>query len=405
MAYPQFGQVDPALMNQAYSLELKSFDDFVLPRKVPSAGTALFREHWIEFVRERVNPSFVTLADPDLYAYRNYLAARYGSIEQLAQTWSMPITSFDSVDLPQGRWVEGAQRLDYAAFLADQPIDEIVLVGPDYAFQDYLQDRYRNADELNSALGTTELGFEKILVPMADLEFTYVKFNRNALRWDYATRNYINVTQELVLQGRPLVLTMVFVTLCVTLALLVNSSAAYAMSRFELPGTFKFLLLMMATTAFPPMVTLIPQFILLREMHLLNTMVALVLPFILNGYMVFLLKGFFDSLPRELYEAARIDGAGEWRMFIQITLALSKPILAVLGLQTFNASYTAFLYPLLVAPDRDMWLISVWLYQFQQRSSSATVYASVVIASLPTLTVFLFAQRTIMRGIVVPTEK
>src|SRR5690606_796220 len=100
-----------------------------------------------------------------------------------------------------------------------------------------------------------------------------------------------------------------------------------------------------------------------------------------------------------------IDGAGEFRMFFQITMALSKPILAVLALGTFTSAYTAFLYPLLVAPDQDMWLISVWLYQFTQRASSPAIYASVLIASIPTLVIFLFAQRTIMRGIVVPTEK
>lgn len=153
------------------------------------------------------------------------------------------------------------------------------------------------------------------------------------------------------------------------------------------------------------MVTLIPQFILLRQLGLLNTFIALVLPLLANGYMIFLLKGFFDSLPQELYEAARIDGASEARMFFQITMALSKPILAVLALGTFTGAYMMFLYPLLVAPDPDMWLISVWLFQYQQRASSAGVYASVVIASIPTLIIFLFAQRTIMRGIVVPTEK
>lgn len=405
IVYPQYGQIDPAAFNRACGLDLERFADFVLPRTVPGIEQAQLRAHWIAFVRERINPSFVTLRDPDPAAYRRYLAERYGTVEQIAQTWSRPIAGFDELDLPRGRWVVGAERLDYAAYLKAQPVERLVLVGPEYAYQDSLRAQYRTVDALNAAYGTDVGGFDEPVVPMAQLEYAFVDAHRGALRWAYATRNYINVAQELFLQGRPLVLTLVFVTLCVVLALLVNASAAYAMSRFDLPGTFKFLLLMMATTAFPPMVTLIPQFIVLRETNLLNTMVALVLPFVLNGYMVFLLKGFFDSLPRELYEAGRIDGAGECRMFFQITLALSKPILAVLGLQTFNAAYTAFLYPLLVAPDRDMWLISVWLYQFQQRSSTPTVYASVVLASIPTLVVFLFAQRTIMRGIVVPTEK
>jgi multiple sugar transport system permease protein len=144
---------------------------------------------------------------------------------------------------------------------------------------------------------------------------------------------------------------------------------------------------------------------LLRKLHLLNTFTAIVLPLIINGHMILLIKGFFDSLPQDLYAAASLDGASETRMFFQISMALSKPILAVLTLNTFTAAYTMFLYPLLVASDQDMWLISVWLFQFQQRASSAGVYASVVIASIPTLIVFLFSQRTIMRGIIVPAEK
>ena len=92
-------------------------------------------------------------------------------------------------------------------------------------------------------------------------------------------------------------------------------------------------------------------------------------------------------------------------MFFQITMALSRPILAVIALMTFNSAYTAFLYPLLVAPNQEMWLISVWLFQYQLQASSGGVFASVVITSLPTLAIFLLTQRTIMRGIVVPTEK
>jgi len=150
---------------------------------------------------------------------------------------------------------------------------------------------------------------------------------------------------------------------------------------------------------------MIPQFIMLRNMGLLNTFAALVLPTAANGYMIFLLKGFFDSLPEELYEAAQIEGASELRMFVQITLALSKPILAVVALQAFTFSYMMFLYALVVCPSEEMWLLSVWLFQWQNRASMGGIFASVLIASIPTLVVFVVAQRTIMRGIVVPVEK
>ncbi len=240
---------------------------------------------------------------------------------------------------------------------------------------------------------------------LADLERLHVAEHAGSIRWDFLTRNYVNVWNELTVQGRVLFNTAVFCLLAIVLSLLVNPLAAYALSRYKLPSTYKILLFLIATMAFPPMVTMIPQFVMLRNLGLLNTFAALVLPLIVNGYMIFLLKGFFDALPQELYEAATIDGAGEVRMFFQITMALSKPILAILALGTFTGAYTMFLYPLLVAPDQDMWLMSVWLFQFQQRSTSAAVFASVVIASIPTLIVFLFTQRMIMRGIAVPQEK
>ena len=161
----------------------------------------------------------------------------------------------------------------------------------------------------------------------------------------------------------------------------------------------------MLTMAFPPMVAQIPQFLMLRELHLLNTFAALVLPGAAYGYAIFLLKGFFDSLPQELYESAALDGAGEIRIFWQITMSLSKPILAVIALQAFTMAYSNFMLALLICQDEKMWTLMVWLYQLQQKSGPGVVYASLLIAAIPILLVFILCQNVIMRGIVVPVEK
>jgi len=95
----------------------------------------------------------------------------------------------------------------------------------------------------------------------------------------------------------------------------------------------------MLTMAFPPMVTQIPVFLMLRKLHLLNTFAALILPGLANGYSIFLLKGFFDGLPKELYEAAELDGASETQMFTRICLPMSTPVLAVIGLGAFTHAY------------------------------------------------------------------
>jgi multiple sugar transport system permease protein len=162
---------------------------------------------------------------------------------------------------------------------------------------------------------------------------------------------------------------------------------------------------MMLTMAFPPMVGMIPQFLLLRDFGMLNTFWALVLPGLASGYFIFLLKGFFDSLPQELYEAAELDGAGELRIFVQLTMALSKPVLAVIALQAFTTAYSNFMFALLICQDEDMWTIMPWLYQLQQRSGQGVVFASLVISALPPFLIFAFCQNIIMRGIVVPVEK
>src|SRR6202044_689854 len=100
-------------------------------------------------------------------------------------------------------------------------------------------------------------------------------------------------------------------------------------------ATGKILLFLLATMAFPAEVAMIPSFLLLKQFHLLNTFSALVLPSAASGYMIFLLKGFFDSLPKELYEAGQMDGAPETTMMMRIALPLSKPVLGYIALMAF----------------------------------------------------------------------
>jgi len=132
---------------------------------------------------------------------------------------------------------------------------------------------------------------------------------------------------------------------------------------------------------------------------------ALILPGMANGHPIFLLKGIFDSLPRELYESAELEGTGEWTMFWTLTMSLSRPILAVVALQAFTAAYSNFMYALLICQGRRMWTLMVWLYELQNRGGTGVVHASLLIAAVPTLLVFLLCQRVILRGIVIPVER
>jgi multiple sugar transport system permease protein len=159
--------------------------------------------------------------------------------------------------------------------------------------------------------------------------------------------------------------------------------------------------------AFPAAVTAIPGFLLIRDLGLLNTFAALVLPGVASGMSIFILKGFFDALPRELYEAASIDGAGEWTVFRKITLPMTTPILAVNALNSFIHAYSSWEWAFLVCQKESHWTLAVWMYQMSQTFAHQPwcVMAGFVLVSIPTALVFLVCQKVILRGIVLPSVK
>lgn len=219
--------------------------------------------------------------------------------------------------------------------------------------------------------------------------------------------NYKLVGQYLFQRGRAFFNTLLLVVLSVLAHLTVNPLAAYALSRFRLRGTEKILLFLLATMAFPTAVTAIPGFLLVRDLGLLNTLAALILPTVASGMSIFILKGFFDALPRELYEAAAIDGASEGTVFLKITLPMTTPILAVNALNSFVAAYNSWEWAFLVCQKESNWTLAVWMYQMSQQMGGQPwcVMAGFVLVSIPTAVVFLACQKIILRGIVLPSMK
>jgi multiple sugar transport system permease protein len=213
------------------------------------------------------------------------------------------------------------------------------------------------------------------------------------------------VAAYIAVHGRALWVTLILVVATVVLTLTVNPLAAYALSRFNLPSTYKILLFCLATMAFPAEVTAIPNFLLMKNLHLLNSLWALILPGMAAGFSIFLLKGFFDGLAPELFEAAEIDGASEFQMFTKICLPMSTPVLAVIGLGAFTGAYGSFMWAFVVCPDKNWWTLMVWLTQMQAWAPQSMIFAALVLAAIPTLLVFILAQNVIMRGIIIPTEK
>jgi ABC-type glycerol-3-phosphate transport system permease component len=344
------------------------------------------------------------------------LGAKYRAVDVLNRNYGTSYGSFSDVPLIVDPPFEGLALSDWAAVISGWkdpdtgkeyriPADQLRVHSIEFLFRDALQGKYGDIGTLNAKLGTAFGDFMDILPPQRDAHYFSFLDSRGALRREFVTRNYKTVLDYLFFHGRGILNTAIYCSLAVLFALLINPLAAYALSRYRMPSTYKILLFLMMTMAFPPMVTQIPVFLMLRKLHLLNTFAALILPGLANGYSIFLLKGFFDSLPRELYESASIDGASEWTMFWRITMSLSTPILSVIALQAFTAAYANFMYALLICQDEKMWTLMVWLYQLQERSGQAVMYASLLIAAIPTFIIFVLCQKVIMRGIVVPVEK
>jgi multiple sugar transport system permease protein len=407
-----------AAYNVAHGTEYASWDEVHLDRRLPAGPgrTDKERADWEEFVRTILNLLWVRADAEAAPAYRRFLEGKYGDIATLNRGYGSTYASFDEVMLFDEPPVGDLLLSDWDMFLQGWkdpntglmhllPAEMIELVGVDFAFQDHLKSKHGTLREANAALGTSFADWQDVLPPQRDMHYLAFKEKTGWLRWEFTIRNYVTVVDFIVLHGRGILNTAVYCLLAIAAALVVNPLAAYALSRYKPPSAYKVLLLLMLTMAFPPMVTQIPAFLMLRELGLLNTFWALVLPGLANGYLIFLLKGFFDSLPKELYESASLDGAGEFRIFWQITMSLSKPILAVIALNAFTVAYSNFMMALLICQDEKMWTLMPWLYQLQQKSGQGVVFASLLIAAIPTLLVFAFCQNVIMRGIVVPVEK
>jgi len=193
-----------------------------------------------------------------------------------------------------------------------------------------------------------------------------------------------------------------FISVTVTVtALFFHSMAAYSLARLRFPGREFIFLAIFATMLVSLPVILVPLFILVREFHMLNSYAGLIVPSIFHAFGIFLLRQFYIGIPRELEEAAIIDGAGYWRVYWNIIMPLSKPILAALSVFFFLANWNSFLWPLTITTNQNLWVVQIAISSFQQQYSSSQNYimAASVVVAMPTMLLFLFFQRQLVESI------
>lgn len=220
--------------------------------------------------------------------------------------------------------------------------------------------------------------------------------------WD----NYINAWKVLDL---PLyfVNTLILAAGAVFFQFLVSATAAYSLSKLRPAGKNLIQFSFFCTLMVPPVVYLIPQFVNISDLplihvSLINNWAGVWLPEAASAFNILVLKSFFDGIPNELTEAARLDGANAWQLFTRIILPLSRPALAVVTIFTVIATWKDFLWPLLVLADSNVQSLQLALYYAQVSNANMPftyLIAGLALASIPPVVLFLLLQKQIIRGI------
>jgi ABC-type glycerol-3-phosphate transport system permease component len=195
--------------------------------------------------------------------------------------------------------------------------------------------------------------------------------------------------------GRAILNSVVVTTATLVIGLAISSTAAFALAVLRFPGRSVIFAVMVVSFLIPFDAIAIPLASIFRDAGLENSYTALVLPGIGNGFAVFLLRGFFMGIPRDLADAARVDGLGWWGVFWRIYLPLSRPAMIGAGLILFVFQWQAYLWPLLIAPDEEMRVAPVAIAQFsgQYGVDFGRIFAGSVLTALLPLLVLLFFQR------------
>lgn len=226
----------------------------------------------------------------------------------------------------------------------------------------------------------------------------------SALDWpgsDWSVvRNYVDAIRYGEID-RYLANSFIYAVIITSVQLFFNVLAAYAFARMEFRGRELLFTLLLCTMMIPPAVLLIPNFLVVRQLGLVDTVGGVLLPGFAGAFGIFLLRQAFLNIPAELEHAARIDGCGSWGILSNVILPLSKPALITLGLFTFMGAWNMFEWPLVVLSNQDYYPLTVGLSLFRSETSAdwPRIFAASVMGAAPLILLFLLAQRYLVGGI------
>jgi multiple sugar transport system permease protein len=194
------------------------------------------------------------------------------------------------------------------------------------------------------------------------------------------------------------------VAIAITLGnLLLASLAGYSLSKFRYFGRGLLFLLILSTMMLPLEVTMVPLFLIVKTFNWPNTYAGLIVPFLVEGFGVFLMRQYLQGIPNELIEAARIDGASELRIYAQVVMPLCKPALAALGVFTFREAWDMYIWPLIIVTKDSLRTLPLGISLFMSSFGTAwdQLMAIAAIGTLPMILLFFFLQRSFIQGIAI----
>jgi len=219
--------------------------------------------------------------------------------------------------------------------------------------------------------------------------------------FDDLTRGYRYCWEYL----RPYMLNTFFVCIMTVIGVVaLGSISAYIFSRYRFPASRILFIIVLSIMMIPHILTLVPSFLLVKKLGLLNSYWVLILPYIAGGqvFAIFVFKSFFDGLPEELFESARIDGAGHLSLYWNIVLPLSKPVIAVVAIVNILGTWNNFLWPFICNNSPRYYVVASGLFlmgQTQVAANFSTMYSAYILSSIPLLVLFVYATRPFMRGV------
>lgn len=187
--------------------------------------------------------------------------------------------------------------------------------------------------------------------------------------------------------------------------LFTSSLCGFAFARLDFPGKTALFYAVLATTMVPFLTLLIPLYILMRDLHLIDTLWSLWVPSTFSPFGIFLCRQFIYGLPLELYDAAKVDGAGDFGIYRRIVLPMSRPVLSVLGIGIFLGSFGSYLWPLIMLHTESRFTLPILLSRVNNRVTEAaardyqTLMATSILVAVPSLLVFILLQRDLVKGI------